>query len=72
MVLYLYRDPVEAWAAAKDRTDREGAGRVVKPKAHSLTHQGAAETVARLALEFASHSQVAFRYFANSASSSAR
>jgi hypothetical protein len=72
VVLYLYRDPAEAWEAAKDRTDREGAGRAVTPKAHSLTHQGAAETVARLAMEFANHPQVAFQYFANSTAAGLR
>jgi len=65
-VLYLYRAAVEAWEAARDRTALEGAGRVVTPKAHALTHDGAAKTVARLAVEFDGNVQVAFRYFANS------
>ena len=42
------------------------------PKAYSLTHQGAAETVARLAVEFAGHPQIGFRYFANSTAAGLR
>jgi hypothetical protein len=65
-VRYVYRDPIEAWEAAKVRTNNEGMGRVVPPSVHVNTHQGAARTIAQLAQEFASNPQVRFKYFENS------
>ena len=65
-VCYVYRDPREAWAAAKERAKKEGAGRTVTSQAHVSTHGGAAKTVAWLTAEFSDNPQVEFRYFENS------
>ena len=42
------------------------------PRAHALTHEGAARTIARLSVEFAEDPRVEFRYFANSAAAGLR
>jgi hypothetical protein len=65
-VVYVYRDPEEAWTAAKQRAQEEAAGRTVSTQAHVSTHEGSAKTVARLTADFADNPQVEFRYFENS------
>ena len=64
-VHYVYRDPVEAFAAAKNRALHEGQGRMVTVAAHAATHGGAAKTIAQLTLEFGEDPRVAFAYFAS-------
>jgi len=65
-VSYIFRDPVDAWNAAMRRTEEEGLDVFVTPEAHAQTHRGAAETVARLAAEFADEAHLGFSYYANS------
>jgi hypothetical protein len=65
-VLYVYRNPEEAWTAAKERAQEEAAGRTVTTQAHVSTHERAAKTVAQLTADFSDNPQVEFRYFENS------
>ena len=62
-VVYIYRDPLDAYAASLRRAEQEGAGRNIRPVVHAMTHKGAAETVRQLVDEF--NDKIRFRFFHN-------
>jgi hypothetical protein len=66
IVQYVYREMSEAYGAAIARSKAEGAGRMVSPETHVLTHANAAKTVARLVEEFSGNLQIRFQFYASS------
>jgi DNA topoisomerase III/RecQ family ATP-dependent DNA helicase len=68
-IAYIYRPIQECFEAVLDRA--RGEGRTVSIGTLIQTHAGAADTVRRLAAEYANDPRVAFRYIDNSAATGA-
>jgi len=66
-VIYLDRDPVEAFRANLDRAVTTGRGRTTSVSSMARTHAGAAETIGKLVEHYGPGGNVEFRFYRNEA-----
>lgn len=57
-IVYVHRDPVDAYKAAMDRATEEGAGRLPPIDAHIKSHQDAAAALPQIAAKYADDPRV--------------